>query len=296
MRWPRHRRQLGRRAVARRLGGGIAGAGRDVGVIAGMVQQHLRRDPGFDGSGGVGCAGCRREGGAGARWSDGPVRVAGGERWCARQRVNVGGDIVGIGKNKAVVGGCVTDWIGVGGNEGMVDGGCVADWNCSGKACIEYVSSSLPAYVWMCWESMRRVRLELVACKVWVSWSTAASLASASAAPSASSGTTLAPLGGGPTLAVWAAAEMVRVRCGNTAIMRAALEGVQKEPLWDQKATGTNVRLFQQVLAAGAFGFEHERSEASPADIFTKALTWVKHTHAARLCSVELGDMPTEEE
>ena len=71
---------------------------------------------------------------------------------------------------------------------------------------------------------------------------------------------------------------------------------VFSKSLWDQKATGTTVRPFRQVLAAGAFGFEHVRSDANPADIFMKALTWVKHTHAARLCSVELGDMPAEEE
>ena len=76
---------------------------------------------------------------------------------------------------------------------------------------------------------------------------------------------------------------MVHVRCGNTAIMRAALEGVQQEPLWDQKATGTNVRLFQQVLAAGAFNLR-------------EAVSWTKHAHDARLCGVELGDMPAEEE
>ena len=41
--------------------------------------------------------------------------------------------------------------------------------------------------------------------------------------------------------------------------------------------------MFQQVLAAGAFGLE-------------KALSWVKHAHDMRLCGVELGDMPAEEE
>ena len=51
----------------------------------------------------------------------------------------------------------------------------------------------------------------------------------------------------------------------------------------DQKATGTNVRMFQQVLAAGALGLE-------------KALSWVKHAHDMQLCGVELGDMPAEEE
>ena len=75
-----------------------------------------------------------------------------------------------------------------------------------------------------------------------------------------------------------------------------ALEGSQQEPLRDPKATGTDIRLFQQVLGAGAFGIEHVRPEANPADIITKALPRVKHTRSARLCSVEFGDMPAEEE
>ena len=75
-----------------------------------------------------------------------------------------------------------------------------------------------------------------------------------------------------------------------------ALEGSQQEPLRDRKATGTDIRLFQQVLGAGAFGIEHVRPEANPADIITKALPRVKHTRSARLCSVVIGDMPAEEE
>ena len=103
-------------------------------------------------------------------------------------------------------------------------------------------------------------------------------------------------MGDGLALAAWAAAEKVYIRCDNAAVVRASWKGFSKSIIGYQKAIGTSIRLFQQILTAGAFGLEHIRSEANPADIFTKALPWVKHTHAARLCGVELGDMPAEEE